>query len=424
MALTCPIFHLTIAKWMNISMYFRHEKMTIREYLSLNVYRYTFLGDNLRYPQVKSIRYPKAQATNPNVTVNVIDLSVLKYINRVQIQPPITTNNSYVGDMIWVSPTDLSITFTNREQTQAVTVLCRAPSFTCREIHTEAIVDDGWVLPADKPIFSKTNTYFKHTNQSWDNKDSADLHTHEFKSGGFMLKRLPVRDGEHGNYRHVVFISTSDQRTVPLTMGRFEVTKILGWDEKNEIVYFMAAPELKPGQRHLYKISLNLNVTEKPNRIYVTSTAPVCLTCNNDNFKLRPLNNYVIDNTMNITELTTIVSPNGLELDDAADEDATSIPNNCLYNKIYFSTNYTYYVQECLGPDSPSIYLVETSSNQKVFTLNNGDLLRNRLSQLAVPQMRTIDVEIRHGFHAQVRLFLPPGMKEEEEISFPLILHM
>lgn len=38
-----------------------------------------------------------------------------------------------------------------------------------------------------------------------------------------MLKRLPVRDGEHGNYRHVVLVSMSDMKSVPLTMGRFEV---------------------------------------------------------------------------------------------------------------------------------------------------------------------------------------------------------
>lgn len=350
------------------------------------------------------------------MTIFVVDLSVLKFINKVQIQAPIATNNSYVADMIWVSAVDLSITFTNREQTSALTVLCRAPTFACHEIHTETIVDDGWVLPADKPIFSKTNSYFKHgvgnaTDAKNSINDAADLHAYEFQNGGFMLKRLPVRDGEHGNYRHVVFISTSDQRTVPLTMGRFEVTEILGWDEKNEIVYFMATPELKPGQRHLYKINLHLNVTEKPNRIYVTSTQPVCLTCENNHFKFRAVNN-VTEPASNSTDA------------DSDDEEDTGPPNNCLYNKVYFSTEYSYYVQECLGPDSPSIYLVETVTNTKILVLNDGDALRNRLAQLAIPQIRTFDVEIRHGFHAQVRLFLPPGMKEEEDISFPLILHM
>lgn len=100
------------------------------------------------------------------------------------------------------------------------------------------------------------------------------------------------------------------------------------------------------------------------------------------------------------------------------------IPNNCLFNKIHFSRDFSYYVQECLGPETPSVYLVETSSMAKIKVLHNGDLLRSRLAQLAIPQIRTVSVEIRHGFHAQVRLFLPPGMKEEEEVAFPLIIHM
>lgn len=237
---------------------------------------------------------------------------------------------------------------------------------------------------------------------------SAELNKNEFETGGFMLKRLPVRDGEHGYYRHVVFISITDMRTVPLTMGRFEVTEILGWDEQAEIVYFMATPKLKPGQRHLYKISLQLNVTKKPSRVVVTASQPVCLTCDNGLHTFRLMSN---SSSGNITT-DTVESYSG------------DVPNNCLFNKIYFSTDYQYYVQECLGPGTPSIYLVETHSSTKIIILHNGDLLRSRLSQIALPQFRTFDVEIRHGFHAQVRLMLPPGMKEEEEVAFPLILHM
>lgn len=229
-----------------------------------------------------------------------------------------------------------------------------------------------------------------------------------------MLKRLPVRDGEHGYYRHVVFISTSDMRTVPLTMGRFEVTEILGWDEINEIIYFMATPIMKPGQRHLYKIHLTLNVTQQPNRIVVTATLPICLTCDNSANTFRIiLEQSDADNSTNSTS-------------DAQQDDTYSaaIPKNCQYNKIYLSSDYSYYVQECLGPESPSIYLVETHTTTKILILHNGDLLRSRLNQIAIPQIRTFDVEIRHGFHAQVRLMLPPGMKEEEEVAFPLILNM
>lgn len=399
---------------------------------------YTFLDDNQKYPEIRSYRYPKAQTRNPNVTVNVVDLSVLKFIKQVQLQVPMEGNDSYVGNMIWISSTDLSVTYMNREQTKALTVLCRAPTFQCREAHTETIVESGWVLPADKPLFSRTESYFKHTNHSEETENSEDLKAHEFKSAGFMLKRLPVRDGEHGYYRHVVFVSTTDMRTIPLTMGTFEVTEILGWDEPNEIIYFLATLPTKPGQRHLHKINLKLNVTENPNRIYVTPSQPVCLTCENTNFNLsevksvQELQNGRFDGIMSALVEHPLTTADPEDFYDPIDvislfpekEKKPSIPNNCLWNQVRFSKDFSYYVQECLGPESPSVYLVETVSNMKVAVLHNGDVLRNRLAQLAIPQIRMFSVEIRHGFHAQVRLFLPPGMKEEEDIAFPLILHM
>lgn len=169
----------------------------------------------------------------------------------------------------------------------------------------------------------------------------------------------------------------------------------------------MATPKLEPGRRHLYQITFN--VTRKSNRIFISSTTPVCMTC---------------DNGGHTFKLITNSSGGNISSDYYASPLGGEIPNNCLYNKIHFSRDYSYYVQECLGPATPSVYLVETSSVTKIMVLHNGDLLRSRLALLAIPQIRTVSVEIRHGFHAQVRLFLPPGMKEEEEVAFPLIVHM
>lgn len=100
-------------------------------------------------------------------------------------------------------------------------------------------MENGWVLPADKTIFAKTDAYFRNRKHSTAfpptmaslttdavNIDDTTFSKNEFEIGGFMLKRLPVRDGEHGYYRQVVFVSMSDMRTVPLTMGRFEVRNI------------------------------------------------------------------------------------------------------------------------------------------------------------------------------------------------------
>ncbi|XP_046802103.1 venom dipeptidyl peptidase 4 isoform X1 [Lucilia cuprina] len=379
-------------------------------------YKYTWMGDDLKYPAVLTQRYPKAGSANPNITVNVVNLSVLKYIFPTQIKlPPELANGSYIGGLTWATPIDLSVTVTNRAQTKAHTVLCRAPEFLCNIAHTEVTVNDGWVLPAERPVFSaKLNNQLKNQsnntniNESFQNITNGQT-TYEIPNGGYLLKRLPVRDGEHGHFRHVVFISSVDRRPVPLTMGRFEVTEIVGWDEANEIVYFMAAPEKRPGERHLYKISLKLNVT-KTNRTYITSSQPTCLTCDNT------------PSTFKLNNGRPAKDPE--DVDDDEEECVYIIPKNCLYNKVYFSKDFSYYVQECLGPESPSVYLVDTQTNLKTIVLNAGDSLRHRLLQFALPQIRTFNVEIRHGFHAQVKLYLPPGMKEDEEVAFPMILQI
>lgn len=111
---------------------------------------------------------------------------------------------------------------------------CSECSFTL-QIHRENVIENGCVLPTDRTIFAKTDVYFRNRNNSHPtpstpsgsvNKGGIEFGKNEFEIGGFMLKRLPVRDGEHGYYRHVVFVSMSDMRTVPLTMGRFEVNKL------------------------------------------------------------------------------------------------------------------------------------------------------------------------------------------------------
>ncbi|XP_059618218.1 inactive dipeptidyl peptidase 10 isoform X3 [Phlebotomus argentipes] len=388
-------------------------------------YRYTYVGESFRYPEVRSIRYPKANTDNPVVTVYVVNLSVLKFIfpQPVRLPSNVAANTSYVGGMKWASATDLSITFTNRQQTYAMTVLCRAPNFVCREIYTEFSVENITVLPTDRPIYSRMRTKFKPTadtpvstaipettsqaaEANATDANKTDTAKFEFETGGYVLKRLPVRDGEYGHFRHVVFVSTTDARTIPLTMGRFEVTEILGWDEDRGLVYFMAAPEHSPGQRHLYRIDLKLNFTERPNRVYVTTSAPLCLTCINTKATFHP-------DTFKM-----------FSVNDTFDEEEFEVPNNCLYNKIYLSKDFTYYIQECLGPDSPSTYIVDTRSNLKVFILHDGSELRERLEELALPQIRTLSVEMKDGSIAQVRLFIPPGMRDGEEVAFPLILHV
>lgn len=140
---------------------------------------------------------------NPNVTVHVVDLTILKFINQISIVSPIDGDDSYVGQMVWISASDLTVTYMNRQQTYASTVLCRAPSFQCREVYNESIVDDGFVLPNDKSIFSKTEAYFNHSNFV-ENKTShigefMELDAHEFK---YLSKFGPT----HGMLKRLVSV--------------------------------------------------------------------------------------------------------------------------------------------------------------------------------------------------------------------------
>lgn len=202
-------------------------------------YEYTWLGDSWKYPQIRSIRYPKEGSRQPNVTVFVVDLSALKLIQRIRVQPPVevlaqleASGGVYVGRVQWASGSQLSVTFMDRAQRMAVTALCTAPAFVCHAAHTETTADSGGdgggggtVLANDAVVFSQRSRVSGDDvavalpvgggggNRSAASGTSAasfgvnEFDAHGGENGGgvggarFMLKRLPVRDGEHGYYR-------------------------------------------------------------------------------------------------------------------------------------------------------------------------------------------------------------------------------
>lgn len=43
---------------------------------------------------------------------------------------------------------------------------------------------------------------------------------------------------------------------------------------------------------------------------------------------------------------------------------------------------------------------------------------------MAQPQIKTFPVQISGGYHAQVRLHLPPGLREEEITKYPLVVQV
>lgn len=235
-------------------------------------------------------------------------------------------------------------------------------------------------------------------------------------------------DGKFGYFRQIALIPFTNKKPVGVTIGRNEVTAILGWDANNQTIYYLSAPESRPGQRHLYKIVLEFELLDSTsNDINIRPRTPVCLTCDNtiatyDMNNTYNLNSFIREN--NHSEKDIFVHMNHMIGKNKIPNESDLIPNNCLYNRVHLSPDFSYYVLECLGPDTPSIYLVDSLLAKKIYIINQGTELAENLKELAMPQVKTFSVEIREGYHAQVRLFMPPAAKEDEEVSFPLILHI
>lgn len=107
-------------------------------------------------------------------------------------------------------------------------------------------------------------------------------------------------------------------------------------------------------------------------------------------------------------------------------------PQPCQYhNAVFAPGRHVLAVIECLGPEVPSsaIYRIPLEVNQQkplepIFHMQNNTLLRQRAALVAFPQVKSFPVMISGGYHAQVRLFLPPGLREDEITRYPLVLHV
>ncbi|CAL8406448.1 unnamed protein product, partial [Arctogadus glacialis] len=71
-----------------------------------------------------------------------------------------------------------------------------------------------------------------------------------------LFLTLPVKQGGQGDFQHISMLikkSRSDQNEVRhLTSGDWEVTRILAYDESNQIIYFLST-EGSPQHRHMYR---------------------------------------------------------------------------------------------------------------------------------------------------------------------------
>ncbi|GAB6021131.1 Inactive dipeptidyl peptidase 10 [Chamberlinius hualienensis] len=310
----------------------------------------TFFIDDLNkivaYPQKNHIKYPKANQINPAVVLQVVDLtSRSKIFTSVDVKPPLAIKDQehYVTAVGWASNTNLSVIWMNRRQNLSIISICSPPLWICNESFREDMKQLGWVDWYDPPLFSDdTKKYFV---------------------------RAAINDGNAGLFRQIVVNGVYDKSTKTVTLGKFEVTKIVTYDNGNDLIYYIAAPEGRPGERHLYRISPLANMA---------NSSGYCLTCD-----LAP---------------------------------------DCLYVDAKFSPLASYYVLECQGPSVPSLHVINSTSNKRLKSLNESNTVQERLLLKALPQEKTFRVHINDDYDANVRLYLPPEFQEDEITQYPLVI--
>ncbi|XP_046609663.1 dipeptidyl peptidase 4 isoform X3 [Neodiprion virginianus] len=393
-------------------------------------------GTKTLYPDIRSLRYPKSAQNcyprinllqpgtpNPSIQLIVADLADLKNIRSRTLRPPPAIEHAehYFTTASWVSLTEVCVTWLTRAQNLSIITVCKSPMWHCQEIQRIVGEGRGWVdTPPESPVFST--------------------------DGSSYVAIIPVRDGPSGYYKHIMLANVSKKRVVPLTHGRYEVIRILAWDQVNNTIYFIGIPQAHPGQRHLYRVNSQLP------HLGSSLHSPVCITCtpvmnpeaqyNSD----RPSKHAGTDSNNNnnngyhtwpdssdwaeyeLTESQSAVQPPLEKQERRGSKKKTTTKNleTCQYHNAVFSPGLDYFVLECLGPSIPTVALYKTTLPDPRFIglLQNNTELRERVEKIALPQVKTFPVQISGGYNAQVRLHLPPGLREEEITRYPMVVQV
>ncbi|XP_045483534.1 inactive dipeptidyl peptidase 10 isoform X2 [Harmonia axyridis] len=353
------------------------------------------------YPDIRSLRYPKPGTRNPKVTLTIADLADISNVKMKRVLPPsaLARTEYYFTAVSWISLTEISVVWINRPQNLSIVSICTSPKWDCKETQRVTSDGSGWVDMGDSPIFGRDSSTY--------------------------ITVAPVRDGPAGFFRHAVYVNIPKRRIIPLTHGKYEVTRILTWDHSNDVIYFLGVPKNKPGQQHLYR------VTSVPPRTGAVLPPPVCLTCIPDPVPTEPP--YFMDDLY----LTKIK-----QLDDDDDTATITTPTPrrrrpkkqkapesetpCLYHNVIFSPHSNYFVLDCLGPSVPtsSLYKTKMPKPEYLTCLQNNTVLKEKLQTMAMPQIKTFPVIISGGYQAHVRLHLPPGLREDEITRYPLVVQV
>lgn len=190
------------------------------------VTQYPLVNIEGRIAQIENIRYPMAGMVSEETEIwvySVISDSLVKL--AITGEP-----DSYHTNLSWTPDEQLIyVQHLNRDQD---TMILRCYSSVTGEMQKEIFIETNkkYVEPMNPLVFSEKNP------------------------GDFLYQS--ERDG----YNHIYYYESSTNKLKQVTKGDWEVTQLLGFDESERFIFFMATKE-SPLERHLYKYDLLAKTT-------------------------------------------------------------------------------------------------------------------------------------------------------------------
>ncbi|KAG9188231.1 putative dipeptidyl-aminopeptidase B [Alternaria panax] len=188
------------------------------------------------YPEVRDIKYPKAGAPNPIVSLQFYDVEKGEVFS-VKIEDDFSDKNRLITEIVWAGKTkQVLVRETNRESDILKLVLMDVEERTGRTVRTENVaeLDGGWFEVSQKTTFVPADP---------DNGRKDD---------GYIDTII------HEGYDHIGYFSPLDSdKPVLLTQGQWEVVDAPSRvDLKNNLVYYLST-EKSSMERHAYSVYLN-----------------------------------------------------------------------------------------------------------------------------------------------------------------------
>jgi dipeptidyl aminopeptidase len=188
------------------------------------------------YPEVRDIKYPKAGAPNPFVTLQFYDIEKGD-VFTVNIDDDFADKDRLITEIVWAGKSgQVLVRETNRESDVLKLVLIDVAKRTGKTVREEDVakLDGGWFEVSQKTTFIPA--------------DPAQGR----KDDGYIDTVI------HEGYDHIGYFTPLDSdKPVLLTQGKWEVVEAPSRvDLKNNLVYYIST-EKSSIERHAYVVALN-----------------------------------------------------------------------------------------------------------------------------------------------------------------------